>query len=303
MFKLIFLYSLLLCSVFAQDLTIPLNLSELIDKNSVNTRAVFPPPMDYYDHQIWILDTVNSKIKSLSDDKLNIDLSSFQKRFPVDDFKIVSYSKIFLMSKQKLSLASYDSLSKKLTIISKKSEKNDMFFEMSSLKKAADKIYVSDLVSGFIRIFSKHGFFLGSIKFSSEDFLPFSPVEVITLFSEGDVSSLGWASISGGKKVFYSEAKSDNDEFVTLSLVGMDQDKNTYVQKIYGSTHGLAKLAVQKISPKGDLISEKKVAMTLFEYQEFQRFFFVTPKAQVFQIKHNEKSDSLYLKSLDLILK
>jgi hypothetical protein len=300
MLKLFFLSSFILCNVFAKDYKIPLKLSELININSLSTRAAFPPPMDYHDNQIWVLDTVGAQIKSLKDSSVNIDISRFQKKFPVDDFKIVSYTKVFLMSKQKLSLASYNSLSKKLKVISKKSKKNDMFFEMNSIKKASERIYVSDLVSGFIRIFSKHGFFLGSIELSSEDFLPFSPIEVITLFSEGDVSSLGWTSMSGGKKVFYSQEKSVNDEFVTLSFAGIDQYKNIYVQKIYGSIHGLAKLAILKVSPKGDLISEKKVAMSLFEYQEFQHFFFVEPKGSVYQIKHHEKSDSLVLEALEL---
>ncbi|PCJ21414.1 MAG: hypothetical protein COB02_02155 [Candidatus Cloacimonadota bacterium] len=299
----VLIYCFTIHILHSKNLQIPINIDDLLNYKSSSIRAEFPPPIDYYDNSIWILDAINTKIKSLNKDKKDINLKKFKKSFPVDDFKIMSYGKIFLMSKQLTSLALFDIYSKKLKILSKKSAKNDMFFEMTSLKKRSNQVFVSDLVSGYIRIFSEHGYFLGSLQSFSHDFLPFSATEAITLHSEGNISSLGWTALSGGKKVFYSQEKTKKDEFISLSFAGIDSSKNVYVQKIYGTIHGLAKLAVQKISPDGSLVFEKKVNMSLFEYQEFQRFFFIKPDGSMFQFKYVESSNSLVLKELGMAIK
>ncbi|MCJ8344023.1 hypothetical protein MJH12_00625 [bacterium] len=262
------------------------------------SRVSFPPPMDFYDQQMWIFDVISKKLISVKDPTKKIDLESVNQKFPIDDFKIMSYGKIFLLSKQRTSLALFDSYRKRLQLISKKSQKNDMFFEMTSMKKLSNQIFISDSVSGYIRIFSNSGYFLGSLKAYTEDFLPFSALEVITLQSEGQIASLGWSSMTGGQKVFYSQEKTKEDEFISLKFAGIDSNKNVYVQKVYGPTHGLAKLAIQKISPRGDLIFEKETEMSLFEYQEFERFFFVNKDGSISQFKHISSKDSLVLRPI-----
>jgi hypothetical protein len=263
------------CSAFKLEIG---EAKHQIDDPSEAGYYYFPPPMTISDGKLVLLDMPDQEIRFYNPSGQVERVVSVKKGVmatwgPFHDFVMINPTQFFLTSWTQKSMVRLNDTLAHYKLLAMENGSLDYFASVGDSIFSEGFLFVNDLSGGSVRIFSKRGSYLGSVTGGGVQFYPFALDEMLSIAERGGLSVIYKVRMDGSKTPFYEYPKGEEEEANTLRFVGLDSQKNVYVEKLYSAQLGERKADLFRFSPSGSLTGKVTFGLTEKEYFEFENYF------------------------------